>query len=352
MKQLTSHTLATVFCMSLGAAWLLPSAALADVTVTSVTHFGGFMGMGANDTTSREYIQGDRKREESTMKFTGSILSKLAGTHKSVKIYRVDKNEIIQLKPESHSYTLLPMTVKNARQASNPNPRTGQSDRNSSGRQDQNHTRVIRNDLTVKATGKRKRISGYNCKEYLMTWLVVTEDTRTKQRSKSVMTSDFWTTPATHSLKVLKEDKAAYDHAYLKRLGIDLSPQMQNQFGLNMLGLMSGKSQKDLKKALNKIHGYPIETSVKWQSNAKDNESGTNNTAANGEQALKKVAGNLGNMLGGLFNHKAAAPQPAKPAAGDMKTIFSSTTRIKDVSIGRIQAGLFRVPPGYKKTAF
>src|SRR5215469_1950330 len=56
---------------------LLPLGARADVKMERVTHFGGFLGMGANDTTSTEYLQGLKKRDESNVKFTGSVLGAL-----------------------------------------------------------------------------------------------------------------------------------------------------------------------------------------------------------------------------------------------------------------------------------
>ncbi|HKK05456.1 MAG TPA: hypothetical protein VKA50_06365 [Gammaproteobacteria bacterium] len=354
MRDMKRQAVFAALSIGLAAAGVLPGAAHADVTVTRETHFGGFMGMGANDTTSKEYIHSDKKRDESTMKFTGSILSKIGGTHSSVKIYRVDKNEIIELKPASRTYTVLPMTVKNAQRASSPNAQSGQGAQSQSGNADKSreHTRVIRNDLSVKATGKHKTINGYKCREYVMTWVVVTEDTQTKQRSKSVMTSDLWTTPRTHALRVLAADEAAYNHAYLKRLGLDLSPQQQHQFGLGMLGLMSGKSQKDLKRAMSKIHGYPISTTVKWQSNAKAETSEGADSSGNGEQALKQVAGNLGSMLGSVFHHNEAAKKPDKPANSDMKTVFRSTTNIVSVRTGTVPASLFAVPAGYKRARY
>ena len=53
---------------------LLPCAAQADVTIARVTHFDEVTGLASHDTTSTDYIQGDKKREENLRKFTGSVL--------------------------------------------------------------------------------------------------------------------------------------------------------------------------------------------------------------------------------------------------------------------------------------
>lgn len=338
------RAVAVAIALGFPTVWMLPTAAMADVTVTRATQFGGIMGMGASKSTSVEYIKGDEKRDDRTMKFTGSILSKFGGTRTSVTIYRVDKNRIFTLNTARHTYTALPMTASNAQATSGTQSGAGDKSQQHGNDSHQNHTKVIRNELTVKATGKRNTINGYRCKEYLMTWLVVTEDTRTKQRSKSVMTSDIWATSETRELHTLKTDELAYSHAYLKRLGLEISPQQQQQFGLNMLGLMSGRSQRDLKRAMSKIHGYPISISVKWQSNAQNNDSGDN-----GEAALAHVAGNLGGLLSGVLHQD---ENNAKPTTGNMQTIFSSTTELVKVNTAAIPSRTFEIPTGYHKTSY
>lgn len=342
------NKLATSALLTATAVAAIPRIALADVMVTRVTDFGGIMGMGASKNTSTEYIKGNKKREESSTRFTGSILSKFGGTHTSVTIYQVDNNRIVRLNPSHHTYIALPMTADNAQATSGPQD-NGNTNRLQTGCSKQEHIRVIRNELTVKATGKHKTISGYRCKEYVMTWLVLTEDRQTKQRSKNIMTSDIWATPETHTLHQLKFEEMTYNHAYLKRLGLDMSPQQQQQFGLDMLGMLSGRNQRDLKRAMRKIHGYPISISVKWQSSAKDNgaggDEGTNDTVA-----LEHAAGNLSGMLGGLLHGNNSANQPA--AAGGMETVFSSTTKIVKINTAAVPARMFEVPDGYHKASY
>lgn len=323
----------------------LPIAGHAGVTVVRKTQFGGFMGMGANDTQSTEYIQGQKKRDESTFKFTGSILSKFAGPRSSVTIYRPDKNQIVRLDPQKHSYTVEPMTVANVQQAMGSRGEAGKSGTASGGTGE--NMRVVRNELTVKATGAHKRINDFPCKEYRITWLLEVEDTQTKARAKSLMTSDIWAAPETSALRSLKAEEAAYSNAYLKRLGLKLSPQQAQQFGLGVVGAMTGSSQKDLKAAMSKIKGYPIEVSVKWQSNAKSASGGSSadNGVASAEAALKSAAGAFGGLFGGSKHHKKAA----SGSGGDMQTIFSSTTQIVKVKTENLSSAMFDIPKGYHR---
>ncbi len=343
------RAVAVTIALGFSTVLMLPTTVIADVTVTRATHFGGIMGLGASNNTSTEYIKGKEKRYESTMRFTGSILSKFGGAHSSVVIYRVDKGRIISLNTARHTYTVLPMTADNAEAASNTHQSGSRdSERQRHTKSDTDHTRVVRNELTVQATGKRNTINGYRCKEYLMKWLVVTENTRTKSRSKSVMTSNIWATPETRSLHILKDAELAYNSAYLKHLGMTISPQQQQQFGLSMLGFISGRNRHDLKRALGKIHGYPISISVKWRSDAQGDESG-NSESANGEAALKRAAGNIGGLLSGMFHSSKTANQQTPTG---MRTIFSSTTEIMKINTAAVPAQLFEVPRGYHKVSY
>lgn len=342
-----TNTLATAAITATILAFAMPQAGMADVTVTRSTDFGGIMGMGASKAKSTEYIKGDEKREERTSHFTGSILSKFSGPHTSVTIYRVDRGRIITLHPSNHTYSVLSMTPDNAETASGS--QGGGKAQQQDGNSEKSHTRIVKNELTVKATGKRQTVSGYRCKEYLMTWLVITEDTRTRQRSKSVMTSDIWATPETRTLHRLKREEMSFNHAYLKRLGLEMSPQQQQQFGLSMLGLMSGRSQRDLKRAMRKIHGYPISISVKWETDAKGNgDSDEGGSSAGGAEALNSVVGGLGSMLGGMFGgHKEKSG--GKQAGSQMHTIFDSTTTIIKVDTSSVSSRMFSIPAGYKQ---
>lgn len=344
-KLTTTALLATALVIA------MPQTGLADVTVTRSTDFGGIMGMGASKATATEYIKGDEKREDSTRHFTGGIMSRFSGPHTSVTIYRVDKSEIISLDPSHHTYTVLSMTPNNAKTAAGGSQGNGGNEQQQSGHAKKNHTRIVKNELTVKATGKRKTISDYKCKEYVMTWLLITEDTQTKQRSKSIMTSDIWATPETRALRRLKTEEMAFNHAYLKRLGLKMSPQQQQQFGLSMLGMMSGRSQRDLKRAMSKIHGYPISTAVKWETNSQGNSSDESQASGGGSAtALGNVVGGLGSMLGGMFGSK--KQQSSKPANNEMHTVFNSTTTILKVNTASVSSRMFSIPAGYKQEQY
>src|SRR5690242_8919483 len=84
---------------------LAPLAARADVKVERATHFGGVFGIAESDIQSMEYLQGLKKRDESSFQFKGAVLGALqrlanhgSQNTDSVSITRVDENKVFSLK--------------------------------------------------------------------------------------------------------------------------------------------------------------------------------------------------------------------------------------------------------------
>src|SRR5688572_23288937 len=71
-------------------ALFLAGPASADVTVRYRSSSGGFRGMGAFESQGTRSISDLKSREESTVKFTGAILGRVAGKKGGVQIVRVD----------------------------------------------------------------------------------------------------------------------------------------------------------------------------------------------------------------------------------------------------------------------
>src|SRR5690348_14550249 len=151
---------------------LAPLAAQADVKTEHFTHFGGVLGMGASDITTTDYLQGLKRRDESTIKFTGAVLGALQrlASHgdkgsENVNILRVDQNKRYALKPDKKTYSESPLYQPE------------QKEDKDSGKQDEDDkdTKVTKNEFTVKDTGQKKSINGWACHEYVITWHVETE---------------------------------------------------------------------------------------------------------------------------------------------------------------------------------
>ncbi|UCH81061.1 MAG: hypothetical protein JSW20_00220 [Nitrospiraceae bacterium] len=163
------------------------------------------------------------------------------------------------------------------------------------------------------------------------------------------MTTELWNTPEDEKIMKLKKEEEEFNRAYLKKLGLNMSPEEMKIFGLSILGGMADASGIDLKKEFSKIKGYPIVTSVKWQSQ-KDGKEQTNEQEEVEEDDGIDLSKGLGGAFGGFMKKKMAKRDNEKAEGKeDMKVIFESYSEIKSIKTSAIPTDLFEVPKGYKK---
>lgn len=343
MKKM-SMSMVMVFTLSLVMGFALPLRA--DVTVVRATKFGGFGGMGASKSQEKESIQGVKKRVESVTSFTGSFLSKVTGEKKMVNIIRVDKDLIWDIDVKGKSYTENPISLPKS-EKSDASMRNNKGEGRDGEAEEEPEVRIVKNEFKVKKTGKKKKINGFSCEEYVMTWLMVTENVKTKERNKNLMTTVLWNTPETSKTKVLAKEEKNFTLAYLKKLGLDMSPGEMRSFGLSFLGNMATKSGAELKKEMSKVKGYSIATSVKWEGEP-GKEEGKSKDAGDDEEKSIDVSKGVGGMFSGLM--KSVVKKKSKPEKeGEMKVVFESYTEIKSIDTSSLSKSLFQVPAGYKK---
>ena len=308
---------------------LAPLAAQADVKTEHFTHFGGVLGMGASDITSTDYLQGLKKRDENTIKFTGSVLGALQrmASHGdkgslSVDISRVDENKLITLKPDKKTYSERPLYKPEQDKESGK-----------SGKAKENDTKITKNEVTVKDTGQKKTINGWACHEYIITWNVETENTKTHEKGKSVMTSDLWNADDAKLQKV-REEQLAYSKAYLKLMHLPTNPDELKQFGFGTATISGAESQAFFDK-LRTIKGYPVSIDVKWEASG-DKKEDADSSGEDKQETMK--------ALGSLFGSN---KDESKGSDDGMTIVFTSHTELKSVDTGSLDKALFEVPADY-----
>jgi hypothetical protein len=318
--------------------------AWADSTVESVTKSTGFRGNGAYEGTIVSQLQGDKKFDASSIKFTGAIMSWLAGGGDTGTITRLDKGVVWTLDPKKKVYREEPIVPFN------------KDDMKKTDSKDKPKVRVTRSEFSVKKTGAKETINSFPCDEYVMTWLIEFENIETKAKTTNTMTTNMWTTPETASIKKLQAEEMAFSKAYMKKLGLELSQQEMKQFGMDMFTAMSGASKeemekqfKSLKKEMAKLKGYPIRTVVGWS------VEGDKAAQAQAEAAKKKEQpqssspsinpfGGLSGLIGSVAG---SAAESAKPE--ENPPFFSSTIEVKSIKTDALPAGTFDIPEGFTK---
>ena len=335
-----------LFCLVISGAVLFSCGiASADVTVEKFTKFGGYYGQGAFEANEEVSYQGLNQRTDRTRKFTGSFLSKVTGLSAASTITRIKKDVIWEVDHKGKSYTEGKITPERAEQAEEGGSSSGNNAGSKGGDEQQEKThRVIKNEVKVKNTGEKRKINGFPCKRYIVTWELVTEEIETKARSTSLMTNDMWNTKKTKTTNMFQASENEFIKAYLKKLKLDVSPSDMKQMGLKFIASASSGDAKKLRKQMKKIKGFNIVTTIMWEQST---------TQPEGAQASKEEEssggfggfGSLSDALGSVT--KKAMTKKKKP--GEKELIFKSYTEIIKISTDGKGKGHFSIPKGYEK---
>ena len=332
---------------------LAPVAAQADVKIETLTHYSDVTGIAAHDSDTTDYIQGDKKREENLRKFTGSVLGawqKFRGEDKGslgVDIYLVGENKHFDVDPAKKTYS----EDKIYDPAQPKEPPSGGADTHPQPQQQQdNDTKVTKNELTVKDTGNTKNLNGFDAHEYLISWDFETVNTKNGNKGKSLMTTDLWTSTDSKLAKARAEE-AAYEKAYLKLMQIQMPMRADDEklfgFGSGTI-VINGQQEKDFFAKLHSIKGLPVSTDVTWEAGGTDaNGKNTNSDSSQQSGQPQTLDSALGSVFGGSKSDDSKNP-PAKKADDGMTTLFSSHIEVKSVDTSAVDASQFQVPSDYK----
>ena len=343
--------------LSLIAVLLMSLSASADVTVVSEAGSTGYHGMGASKSKSTRLVSGLKSREEGGMQFTGAILGRLAGGGDHVSIVRVDLDKRWDLDAAKKTYRESPIVLPRGKDAPAENPKTAPE-----GKEKKPTHRVKSAKVEVKKTGDKREINGFPSTRYQSTLTVEIEEIATKKTSEFRMLNDIWTTPWTKTMRQAIDEESSFQKAYLKKLGIDLTPHDRGRFGLESASMMMGASGPEVEEALgkmsrelSKIEGYTILTETSWHAPAPppgkkapvhEEEEGSALSDAAGANSLGGAAlGFMGGLAKRAAKKKVSAAVTAKPGSA----AFSVRTEVKKIEVKDIPADRFEIPAGYKK---
>jgi len=319
--------------------------AWADATIESTMKSGGFKGMGAFEGTATKRYQGKKMWDSTSTKFTGAILSRIAGGSDTAVITRVDRGLYWELDQKNKTYTETPIEALKKDDLKKQEKETPK-------------VRVTKSEFSVKKSGASETINGFPCEEYLIAWILELEDLETKAKSRSTMKSNLWNTAETATIRKVVAEENAFNKAYVQKLGIRISPQEAKQMGIDAFASMSGASQKEIEKGfaklqneMSKIKGYPIRTVVNWSVQGDQSAAAQSKGESESGKSSAETPASVGGFLTGLSKGLAQKVVKDKGSASDQTGggSFSITTEVKAVSADSVPAALFEIPSGYSK---
>ncbi|MBM4330613.1 MAG: hypothetical protein FJ117_05180 [Deltaproteobacteria bacterium] len=325
--------------LGVGPAW-------GDATIETIIKTGGIKGAGASEATTIRRFQGSKMYESMSSKFTGAILSRLAGGSESINITRVDKGVYLSIDPKNRTYSESPIEALQKRES--PGERR---------EKEKPTARITKSEFNVKKTGASETINGFPCEEYLLTWLLEWEEIETKAKSRSAMTTNLWTTPETAAIRKAQAEENAFHKAYAQKLGVSLSPEETKQMGMGAFAAVSGAPQDEIEKGfvrvkteMSKIKGYPIRSVVGWTMESEKGVAAAREGAPSAEPT-SDLTGSITGILGGLKGRilPKKGEEKSAPAAGKDAPFFTSTIEVKSISVDSVSSEVFDIPAGYAR---
>jgi hypothetical protein len=322
------------------------------------TSFSGIQGNFPFETTEKRFVRADMSREESARKgtgqFSGWIMTKMMGGAGDTHIARLDRKLQWTVNEKARQYVECPIAgcpmPAGADQARKPEAQQPEQPKQKT--EEGCTTRITRNNFSVKPTGQKKDVNGFNAEQYDGAWIVRMED-RQKRATTSTLKLDIWTTAVNAEMKKAIDTEQVFGRAYMAAVSSSMparageGPLMPPEIMANMAAYLGTLSASDraaftrVAKEFEKIKGHPVFTKFEWFVDG--NACGADKEQQQQQQSSPKSPTDM--LVSGamdLFKKKEEKPAGPQP-------VMSFTVEVKQMGVVPVRDSAFQVPAGYKK---
>ena len=310
----------------------------------------GIKGFFPFDSIDLHYVRANMRRDQSTLKGTGTFSGYLVGTRSETKISRIDRNLQWSLNTEKEEYTECPL-----KGCIEPSKRPPAKQNAPEAKHESGCTmNIARTSFTVKATGQKKTINGFDTNEYQVAWIVNLHD-KEARNTTSTLNLDIWTTPETQAMRDALGMEERYARSYAGFVADAGKQQIVPGDAAKLItaylasSLKSGdiKAFLDAGRQMEKIKGYPISTHLAWDmaGNACASKETKQTEDQSSSKSIPTSAGGLVSGLAGMFAEK-KTKDAVKEAEGE--PILSFTLEVRSLKIEQLYDSVFTVPRNYR----
>ncbi|WP_283744584.1 hypothetical protein [Sideroxydans sp. CL21] len=312
----------------------------------------GIKGFFPTESTEQNFVRSNMRRDESMFKGTGTFSGYLIGKKSGTKISRIDRNLQWQLDTEKQEYTECPLKGC-AETAKRAPPKQNDTEQPPKAQHESGCTMTIANtSFTVKSTGQKKTINGFDTDEYQVAWVVKLRD-NTARNSTSTMNMDIWTTPVNRSMRDALDMEESYARAYAGAVANTVKQQILPSDAAKLISayMSSSLKQADLKafldagRQMEKIKGYPISTHLEWNMAGNACAAKETKKESSSQESIPSGTSGLVSSLTGMFVKK-KTDEAMKEADGE--PILSFTVEVKSLKLDQLHDSLFTVPESYR----
>ena len=345
-----------------GGSLLAITAARADVTVESrfAVEGSGIMSAGNMSGTSTTIISGDRSRVDSDIQLNSGFMRVLAhgAMGPTAQIVRLDEDKVLSLNIKKKQYTeqtFEEMRAQMQRATEKTNADSAKSAATPSAI-DESKCEWLEPKATVKRTGQKASIAGFDAEEVQITASQPCKDRTTGAICEVAIGLDEWLAPQFSS----GEEAQKFGRAYAQKIGLDLGATNHDAMGSAqaLFGRYKG-IWTQISTKMTEMKGYPVRsgfTLAVGGEQCQDSQTAQRSGSDGGDAAATSPSGlasQLTGKLAGAFFHKktseTSAQTSAPPVPAGTIPLVTVISELVSVSTAAASPGSFEVPTGFKK---
>jgi hypothetical protein len=317
----------------------------------------GLKGLFPFDTTTTTYTRAQMQREDDQTKGTGTFSKYIIGSTDEARIVRLDRKLVWTLDKKEKTYTECPLKGCGGAVAQQPKPAKKPEEQKPAEKSaPECRMKIAKASFTVKPTGQKRAINGFDTEQYQVLWLVTLQDPK-KRESTSSLGVDVWTAAYTQPLKDAMAVEAAYAKSFAGALASvatggqktqvvpEEAAQIINGYLAQILTPADRAAFLRAGKELDKIKGYPVLTELAWNfggeacaEEQKAGEEGASTPTGKGD-LLSSVTG---------FFAKKKTDEMAREMAG--KPILSFSHEVRQHRVDGIHDSVFSPPRNFARS--
>jgi hypothetical protein len=293
--------------------------------------------------TNKIYTRADMHRDDTAFKGTGTVSRFFVGTNSTSRIERLDRKLVWTMDVKDKTYTECPL--KGCAGPVTRGPQEKKPEKQDQPRESECKVKIASTTFTVKPTGQKKAINGFDTDEYQAVWQITLQDPQAR-KTVSTLNVALWTTPVTPALK----EAMAVEQAYARSLASNMAAvttndktqvvpaeaaKMINAYLATLMGTSDKSAFLNAGKQLEKIKGQPVLTQLEWDMKGDacaEKQADTASSSGGSKDLMSSVTD--------FFSSKKGDDLAAKP-------IFSFTSEVKSHKVEAVHDSVFSPPKGY-----
>jgi hypothetical protein len=215
-------------------------------------------------------------------------------------------------------------------------------------KQEQQAGKQMEVEFSLKESGQKKDINGFNCREVVMTITTHEKGKTIEQAGGIVMTSHIWLAPMIHATKEIAEFDKRYWEALRGPIGFGDMQQMAMMAAMypGMKEMMSKMQAENVNMDGTPILTEMVTETVRGTEQVSSSEQKQDASKESESGGLTSIRG-----IGGMLGRKMARKKEEEPPADKPKnrsTVFTTNHELIKVSTS-VSASDLAIPPGFKE---